>query len=68
MQKEAVVRDCLQTYIMERLYLQTDRERLAEILPLGVWLLSPTLGQYEKQRYLSMAVEKSPAIRHPPHP
>ena len=47
-------------YIMERLYLQTDRERLAEILPLGVWLLSPTLGQYEKQRYLSMAVERAP--------
>lgn len=47
-------------YIMERLYLQTDRERLAEILPLGVWLLSPTHGQYEKQRYLSMAVERAP--------
>ena len=47
-------------YIMERLFLQTGTERLTEILPLGVWLLSPTLGQYEKRRYLSMAVEKAP--------
>lgn len=47
-------------YIMERLFLQTGTERLTEILPLGVWLLSPTLGQYEKRRYLSMAVKRAP--------
>lgn len=47
-------------YIMERLFLQTGTERLTEILPLGVWLLSPTLGQYEKRRYLSMAMKRAP--------
>lgn len=47
-------------YILERLFLQTGTERLAEILPLTVWLFSPTLGQYEKQRYLSIAVERAP--------
>lgn len=47
-------------YIMERLFLQTGTERLTEIMPLGVWLVSPTLGQYEKRRYLSMAVKRAP--------
>lgn len=47
-------------YIMERLFLQTGTERLAELMPFAAWLSSPTLGQYEKQRYLTAVLERAP--------
>ena len=47
-------------YVLERLFLQTDAERLAEAIPFTAWLSSSALGRYEKQRYLSAVLEHSP--------
>lgn len=43
-------------YALERLFLQAGESTL--FLP--VWLSSPTLGQYEKQRYLTAVLERVP--------
>lgn len=47
-------------YVLERLFLQTDAQRLAEAIPFTAWLSSSALGRYEKQRYLSAVLEHSP--------
>lgn len=47
-------------YVLERLFLQTDAERLTEAIPFTAWLSSSALGRYEKQRYLSAVLEHSP--------
>ena len=47
-------------YMLERLLLQTEAERLAEAIPFTAWLSSSALGRYEKQRYLSAILERSP--------
>lgn len=47
-------------YVLERLLQQTDAERLAEAIPFTAWLSSSALGRYEKQRYLSVVLERSP--------
>lgn len=47
-------------YVLERLFLQTDAERLAEAIPFTAWLSSSALGRCEKQRYLSAVLEHSP--------
>lgn len=47
-------------HVLDRLYLQMDGDRLAEVLPFSAWLSSPILGQHEKQRYLAMALERAP--------
>lgn len=49
-------------YVLERLFLQTDAERLAEAIPFTAWLSSSALGRYEKQRYLSAVLEHSPQV------
>ena len=53
-------------YIMERLYLQTDRERLDP----AAWRMAP-VPDTRSIREAAVSVDgggKSPAIRHPPHP
>lgn len=47
-------------YVLERLFLQTDEERLAEAISFTAWLSSSALGRHEKQRYLSAVLEHSP--------
>lgn len=47
-------------YAMKRLLLQTGTEQLAEVIPFTTWLASAALGQFEKQRYLSVVLEHSP--------
>lgn len=47
-------------YVLERLFLQTDAERLEEAIPFTAWLSSSALGRHEKQRYLSAVLEHSP--------
>lgn len=49
-------------YVLERLFLQTDAERLAEAIPFTAWFSSSALGRYEKQRYLSAVLEHSPQV------
>ena len=49
-------------YVLDRLFLQTDAERLAEAIPFTQWLSSSVLGRYEKQRYLSAVLEHSPQV------
>ncbi len=47
-------------YVLDRLFLQTDAERLADAIPFTAWLSSSTPGRHEKQRYLSAVLEHSP--------
>lgn len=47
-------------YVLERLFLQADTERLAEAIPFTAWLSSSAPGRYGKQRYLSAVLEHSP--------
>lgn len=47
-------------HVLERLILQTDTARLTEVIPFAVWLETKALGQYEKQRFLSVVLELAP--------
>lgn len=47
-------------YVLGRLFLQTDAERWTDIIPFATWVVSTAIGQYEKQRYLSVLLERVP--------
>lgn len=45
---------------LERLFSRIDADRWTELLPVAEWLNSATLGNYAKQRFLAILLERAP--------